>query len=124
MVLVDTSVWIRFLQGRLPYAQHLDDLLDQEEVAAHDVVYGELLMGDIGGRAALLNDYSHLTWVPSVAHSEIVTFVRERRLHGRGIGWMDAHLLGSALVSQVRLWTADERLAAIAGEIGARYALA
>src|SRR3954469_1133796 len=53
MVLVDTSVWIRFLAGRTPFATALDALLDQGEVLAHELVYGELLIGDRGGRPAL-----------------------------------------------------------------------
>ena len=48
-VLVDTSVWIRFLSNRTPYASNLDDLLSRDEVAGHDFVYGELLIGDKGG---------------------------------------------------------------------------
>lgn len=57
MVLVDTSVWIRFLTNRMPYAAELDRLLERGEAAAHDLVYGELLIGDSGGRTRLLNSY-------------------------------------------------------------------
>jgi hypothetical protein len=49
MVLVDTSVWIRFLAGREPYATELDSLLERDEVAGHELVFGELLIGDKGG---------------------------------------------------------------------------
>lgn len=52
MVLVDTSVWIRFLTGREPYATELDSLLERDEVAGHELVFGELLIGDKGGRRA------------------------------------------------------------------------
>ena len=57
MVLVDTSVWIRFLANRTPYATTLDALLDRDEVAGHELVYGELLIGDRAGRAKLLGAY-------------------------------------------------------------------
>jgi predicted nucleic acid-binding protein len=120
-VLVDTSVWIRFLSNRSPYASELDALLGRDEVSGHDFVYGELLIGDLGGRTKLLANYEQMHHAPSVLHGEVVTFVRERRLHGRGIGWVDAHLLASALVADLKLWTADPRLAKVAGELGVEY---
>jgi len=121
MVLVDTSVWIAFLSNRAPFAAGLDALLTDDEVSGHDLVYGELLIGDKGGRQALLDSYRLMPQAPVVPHREVATFVRVRRLHGRGLGWIDAHLLASALVAQMPLWTADLRLAAIAEELGVRY---
>ena len=121
MVLVDTSVWIRFLSNRAPYAGELDDLLNRGEVSGHDFVLGELLIGDKGGRKQLLADYVLLHRVPVVPNGEVVEFVRDRRLHGRGIGWIDAHLLAAALVGGVNLWTADPRLAAVATELSINY---
>lgn len=121
IVLVDTSVWIRFLSNRAPYAAEMDQLLSRDEVSGHDFVYGELLMGDKGGRRQLLASYEQMHWAPMVNHGEIVVFVRERQLHGRGIGWIDAHLLASALVGRLQLWTADPRLATLAAELGIAY---
>jgi predicted nucleic acid-binding protein len=120
-VLVDTSVWIRFLANRAPYAARLAALLDGEEVSGHELVYGELLIGDKGGRRLLLAGYQLMDHAPRVMHAEVVAFVRDRRLTGRGIGWIDAHLLASALVGRTRLWTADSSLAAIATELGIAY---
>jgi predicted nucleic acid-binding protein len=117
-VLVDTSVWIRFLSNRGPHARALADLLARDEVAGHDFVYGELLVGDAGGRRELLEHYERIDRAPLVAHAEVVEFVRDRRLHGRGIGWIDAHLLASALVGRLELWTADAALATVAAELG------
>jgi predicted nucleic acid-binding protein len=68
-----------------------------------------------------LADYVVMHRSPAVPHDEVVEFVRRRRLHGRGIGWIDAHLLASALVGRVDLWTADPRLAAVATELGINY---
>jgi len=121
MVLVDTSVWIRFLANRMPYAVELDRLLERDEAAGHDLVYGELLIGDAGGRSQLLHSYDLMHRVRAVDHTEVAAFVRSNRLHGRGIGWIDAHLLASALVAETWLWTADERLAEVAGELGIAY---
>src|SRR5580765_3457066 len=99
IVLVDTSVWIRFLTNRAPFSKELDRLLADDAVAGHEFVYGELLVGDRGGRQALLSSYERMEQLPAVPHSDVVAFVRARRFHGRGIGWIDAHLLASALLA-------------------------
>jgi predicted nucleic acid-binding protein len=117
MVLVDTSVWIRFLAGREPFASGLDQLLDRDEVLAHDLVQGELLIGDRGGRPALLASYQKMLRAPTLSHQDVVVLVRSRKLNGRGIGWVDAHLLASALVARAPLWTADLPLSTIAVEL-------
>ena len=85
-VLVDTSVWIRFLLNRAPHATELDSLLSRDEVCGHDFVYGELFIGDKGGRKKLLANYELMDRAPTVPHADVVTFVRDRKLHGRGIG--------------------------------------
>ena len=117
MILVDTSVWIRFLGGHEPYATGLDDLLGRDDVAGHPMIYGELLIGDRGRRAKLLAAYALMHQAPVVPHAEVVDFVRHHRLFGRGIGWIDVHLLASARVAGVHLWTADPRFAGAAEEL-------
>ncbi|MBZ5607633.1 MAG: PIN domain-containing protein [Acidobacteriia bacterium] len=121
MVLVDTSVWIRFLANRPPYASELDRLLDLDEVTGHELVYGELLIGDRGGRRKLLESYEKMDQARLVPHREVVGFVRDRGLSGRGVGWIDIHLLASAVVERVSLWTADPRFAAVAKKLGVAY---
>jgi predicted nucleic acid-binding protein len=121
MVLVDTVVWIRFLANRAPYAAELDRLLEREEVVGHELVHGELLIGDVGGRAELLDAYARLRQAPVVRHTEVVELVRARELAGRGIGWIDAHLLAAALVGGVALWTVDARLQASAVALGVAH---
>jgi hypothetical protein len=59
-----------------------------------------------------------LPYAPAVAHAEVVEFVHTRKLQGRGIGWIDAQLLASALIARARLWTADTRLASLAASLG------
>jgi predicted nucleic acid-binding protein len=124
MVLVDTSVWIRALSNRAPFADELGRLLDLDEVIGHDLVYGELLIGDRGGRKKLLADYRRRIQAATVPHREVVALVEHRHLHGRGVGWIDVHLLASAMVSEARLWTADPRLSAIAHDFGVDYYVA
>jgi predicted nucleic acid-binding protein len=121
MVLVDTSVWIRFLSDRAPYAAELDRILALEEVSAHELVYGELLIGDRGGRREFLASYEKMHQASTVPHSDIVEFVRHRALHGRGVGWIDIQLLASALVDRLQLWTVDPRFSILAKELGVAY---
>ena len=121
MVLVDTSVWIRALANRAPFLTELRRLLVLDKVAGHDLVYGELLIGDRGGRKKTLTDYERMHQARMVPHHQVVEFVRARDLHGRGIGWIDAHLLASAIVDGMQMWTADPRFAAIANELGVAY---
>ena len=117
MVLVDTSVWIRFLAGREPHAHGLDRLLASDQVMSHDLIHGELLIGDGGGRTRLLAALAEIHRADTIPHAEVVEFVRARRLHGRGIGWIDAHLLAASVVERCTLWTADGRLADLATEL-------
>jgi len=121
MVLVDTSVWIRFLAGMEPYASELDRLLARDEVLGHDFVYGELLIGDRGGRARMLVAYTELHWAALVRHVEVAGMVKDRRINGRGIGWIDAHLLASTMVERSSLWTADRPLANLAEDLGVAH---
>jgi predicted nucleic acid-binding protein len=120
-VLVDTSIWIRFLSNRAPFAAALDALLTRQQVIGHAFVYGELLIADTGGRKRLIADYEGLDQAPVVPHLEVVHFVRARKIQGRGIGWIDAHLLASALVGRLPLWTADAALAQLAKELHVAY---
>ena len=84
---------------------------------------GELLMGDVGGgRAKLLADYQRLVQAAAVPHGQVVTFVRTRRLQGRGLGWIDVHLLASTLAGGFQVWTADPRMATIAEELAIGFA--
>ncbi len=123
MVLVDTSIWIRFLAGREPHASALDQLLASDRVLSHDLVEGELLIGDTGRtRARLLAAYSEIHRARTVPHAEVAQFVEARKLQGRGIGWIDAHILASAVVERCTLWTADAGLAGLAAALGVAHA--
>jgi predicted nucleic acid-binding protein len=121
MVLVDTSVWIRSFAGHDPFAQELNRLLSNDQVVGHELVYGELLIGDRGGRKKLLGGYNRMFQAAIVPHIDVVAFVEVRNLHGRGVGWIDVSLLASAIVNGLKLWTADPRLSAMADDFGVDY---
>jgi hypothetical protein len=123
MVLVDTSVWIRFLANRAPFAAELDRLLGLDEVKGHELVYGQLLIGNRGGRRKLLAAYVEMHQAHMIPHRDVVEFVRSRDLHRRGVGWVDVHLLASAIVGRLKLWTADPRFYTVASELGVAYHL-
>ena len=78
-------------------------------MAGHELIYGELLIGDTGGRKKLLSAYEPMFQAGNIPHSDVVAFVRARGLHGRGVGWIDFHPLASAIVGRLQLWTADPR---------------
>jgi predicted nucleic acid-binding protein len=122
-VLVDTSVWVRALGPKeRDLRARLDALLAGDAVLAHPLVYGELLMGDVGGRAAALHRYAQFPSCVPVAHEAVVAFVRHHRLMGRGVGWIDAHLLASAVRDRVALWTVDQPLAQAAQALACGFA--
>jgi predicted nucleic acid-binding protein len=122
MVLIDSSAWVAGLYGRAPFAAWIPDLAEREQVLGHAFVYGELAMGDVrGGRHALLRIYEDLPYAITMPHQEVVALVRARGLQGKGIGWVDVHLLASAFASGARLLTADKALRAVAETLGILY---
>ena len=107
MILVDTSVWIEHLRVGSP---HLSLLLQDGRVLTHPFVIGELACGRLTRRDEVLTLLSVLPAAPVAEHDEVLEFVTRQRLHGRGIGWIDAHLLASVRLSASSLWTLDRPL--------------
>ncbi|MGA3027422.1 MAG: PIN domain-containing protein [Bryobacteraceae bacterium] len=117
MVLVDTSVWIDHLRRNSPT---LAELLDEAVVLTHPFVLGELACGNMKNRGAVLSNLKLLPVAVSATHEETVRLIEDHRLWGRGIGWVDAHLLASALLTNSALWTLDDRLNQAAEAAGVR----
>jgi predicted nucleic acid-binding protein len=111
MILVDTSVWVDHLRQNIPL---LADLLEAGEVTTHPFVIGELACGNLANRTEVLTLISSLPQVKTGTHAEALHLVDAHHLQGRGIGWIDVHLLSSALLSGVGLWTRDRKLHAVA----------
>jgi len=116
VILADTSVWIDFLAGREP-VMALRDLLAADEVACHPAVRGEIALGSIGNRTEILRLLAHLPQAPVVADAEVLELVDAKKLYATGIGWVDAHLLASALAGRLMLWTRDRQLHKVASRL-------
>ncbi|MBI4278154.1 MAG: PIN domain-containing protein [Armatimonadetes bacterium] len=114
MILVDTSVWIDHLRvGN----QRLKSLLYDDRVLTHPYIVGELACGSVRNLREVLQLLQALPQARVAEHEEVLSFVESRRLYGRGIGWVDAHLLAAALLSGAALWTLDRRLARLASAL-------
>lgn len=114
-VLVDTSVWVshfRFGQDRLAM------MLNKEQVACHPFVIGELACGTMKNRGGILELLDALPVVEIMTQEEIMIFIENNQLMGKGLGLIDVHLLGSAVLSGIPLWTFDKSLANTASRLG------
>ena len=112
MILVDSSVWIDHFRRA---NARLSSLVRDHQVLAHRFVIGELACGTLPGRRAeVLAHLSRLPDAPIAAHNEVLALVERRGLAGSGIGWVDAHLLASALLASAPLWTLDRTLQRVA----------
>jgi hypothetical protein len=111
MILVDTSVWVAHFRFG---GTKLADLLNKTLVAVHPFVVGELACGNLKNRVQILRDLDALPAAVCATHDEVSQLVDDRKLWGLGIGWIDAHLVASALLSACSLWTLNAKLAGAA----------
>jgi predicted nucleic acid-binding protein len=116
MTLVDTSVWIDHF--RKPDAT-LAQLLVNRSVALHDFVLGELASGSLPSRVRTLTYLRQLPRAPMARDSEVHHLLESHRLWGKGLGWVDLHLLASSVLSGFALLTADHELMQLAAKLGA-----
>jgi predicted nucleic acid-binding protein len=115
MVLVNTSVWVKHFGHGEPL---LGELLLGVSILIHPFVLGEIACGTMKHRAHVMDDLAALPSAAAATDTEVLQLIETRRLWGRGIGWVDVHLLASALLSGCRLWTLDERLDRAAEHVG------
>lgn len=119
MILVDSSVWIDHLRKAEPA---LVQILESGLVLCHPFVIGELACGHLRQRAKVLAALNNLSAAPMATDAEALTMLNRHHLAGRGIGWVDVHLLTStALAGNAQLWTRDKRLAAVAKDLQLGY---
>ncbi len=115
MFLVDTSVWVAHLRkGNIG----LESFLNEGLVLGHPFIAGELACGNLHNRAEILTHLAALPQAMLASHGEVLHFIETYRLMGKGLGYVDVHLLASARLSRVSLWTLDKRLQNAAKNLG------
>jgi predicted nucleic acid-binding protein len=107
VILVDTSVWVQHLRTG---SAHLQALLQEGQALCHPFVVGELACGNLRGRGELLGLLMALPEARLAEHQEVLHLLDSAHLYGRGLGWIDLHLLVSSLLSGCTLWTLDRPL--------------
>ena len=117
-ILVDTSVWIKHLREG---DQNLTQLLEQGLVACHPFIIGEIACGGLKNRYEIINLLNDLPSTDVLDHSDIMEFIENRKIMNKGIGYIDVHLLGSALVSDTPIWTFDKALSKMAFQLSVAY---
>lgn len=119
MILVDTSVWVDHLRGGDP---GLIELLERTAVVMHPFVMGEIACGSVRDRKSLLELLKDLPAAVVATDNEVMQFIERHRLHGKGIGYIDVHLLASvALTAGSKLWTRDQKLRQAAAALGCNH---
>jgi len=116
VILADTSVWVDHLRAN---DKALVTLLDAGMVLAHPFVIGELALGNLRQREIVLKALADLPHASVATDVEVLHFIERQALFGRGIGYIDAHLLAAVqLTAGTELWTKDKRLHAVAVQLG------
>lgn len=112
MILADTSIWIDHLRGK---KNRLKDYLEEGHILVHPFIIGELACGNLKNRETILTMMGNLPGAVTASDEEVMEFINARSLFGRGIGYIDVHLLAAtALTRDTLLWTADKRLEKVA----------
>jgi predicted nucleic acid-binding protein len=117
-VLADTSVWVRHFREGDPC---LERLLLKGEVMCHPFIIGELACGNLKNRREIISLLQHLPQAALIKHDEILHFIAQHHLMGKGLGYIDVHLSASAMVMGVPMWTFDQRLDEANKLFGIRY---
>lgn len=119
MILVDTSVWVDHL--RRP-EQELIRRLHEGEVLMHAMIVGELACGNLNSRFERLREWQALPQIPVLSHTDVLTAIDSRDWSGKGLGFVDVHLLASVLQREdTSLWTRDKRLGSLASTLNIAY---
>ena len=119
MILVDTSIWVDHLrQGD----KQLAVLLEGNAVVMHPYVVGEFACGSLSNRRAIIGLLESLPTTVIASKSEVLDFIERHALHGRGIGYVDIHLLAAAaLTGDTKIWTNDKMLDTAASSLRLAY---
>jgi hypothetical protein len=101
--------------------RHLEELLLADEVMMHPSARREIACGSLRNCREILRLLGHIPRAELAEHDEVLALIEPARLYALGIGWIDVHLLASAMLSDGLLWSHDRRLAAVAGRFKAGY---
>lgn len=119
MILVDTSVWVDHLRRG---DARLSTSLETARVLAHPFVVGEIACGSLSDRTVVLELLRDLPMAAVAEAEEVLDFLDRQRIHGKGLGYVDVHLLASVVLTPgARLWTRDRRLREIAMSLGCAH---
>jgi predicted nucleic acid-binding protein len=119
VILVDSSVWVGHFRSSDP---QLEALLDENLVLTHPMVIGELACGNLPRRREVPGLLGELPAAVTASDAETLELIEQRRLIGRGIGYVDVHLLAAALLTDdASIWTFDARLSAVAAALSIAY---
>ncbi len=118
MVLVDTSVWVSHLRNG---NTNLANLLNNGDVVCHPFIVGELACGHLKNRAEILSLLQALPMSIEAEHDEVMIFIENNQLMGKGLGYIDVHLLAAASLTEVPIWTIDKKLNAVSQEMGLNF---
>jgi len=118
MVLVDTSVWVFHLRKGNP---KLERLLNDGNVVSHLFIIGELACGNLKNRTEILTLLQALPMATQAEHEDVIRVIENYQLMGKGLGYIDIHLLASALLSEVPIWTLDKKLEEVSTELGVSF---
>ncbi|HUI45423.1 MAG TPA: type II toxin-antitoxin system VapC family toxin [Nitrospirota bacterium] len=118
MMLVDTSVWVEhFRTGTIG----LESSLNEGQVICHPFIVGELACGNLRNRLQILSLLVTLPSAQLADHEEVMLFIETHRLMGKGLGYVDIHLLASAIMTGVPVWTFDKKLNKAAATLGIKF---
>jgi predicted nucleic acid-binding protein len=118
MVLVDTSVWVSHLRHG---NEGLQELLYDGEVVCHPFIVGELACGNLKNRNEILTYLQSLPMTILAEDEEVLKFIENNQLMGKGLGYIDVHLIASAVLTNVLLWSLDKTLNKLTEKIGINY---
>lgn len=119
MILVDTSIWIDYLRSG---HTGLTQVLQLNEVCIHPFVIGELACGNLKDRPTVLGLLAGLPSLRMLEPHEVLYFIDQQKLMGRGIGYIDVHLLAATVIAiGTKLWTRDQKLFTAARTLGVAF---
>lgn len=115
MILADTSIWVDYLHKGDATMQ---SLMEDKLIYIHPMIIGEIALGNMRARDRVLADLDLMKKASVAEDTDVLQLIAKERLHGTGIGYIDAHLIASARLSSVKLWTRDKALHKVAEKLG------